>query len=161
MSKLERKIGDSLRKIFQEDVISQPCVPDCVFVNRGNYKADFLLEKYKLYIEVKGWMSLYAVNTLLYCHRLLNGPDWYYVFQGAEGGWFNLSDEINCKKILQLCRQNIEKQFQELEDLKNGKVTAQELSQLSRRRLENYIWYRNGDLSRWQEMYRRKYGKEL
>ena len=106
-------------------------------------------------------MSLYAVNTLLYCHRLLNGPDWYYVFQGTEGGWFNPSDEINCKKILQLCRQNIEKQFQELEDLKNGKVTAQELSQLSRRRLENYIWYRNGDLSRWQEMYRRKYGKEL
>ena len=39
MSQLEKKIGDGMRKIFHEDVISQPCVPDCVFVSSGNYKA--------------------------------------------------------------------------------------------------------------------------
>ena len=161
MSKLEKKIGDGLQMRFPEAVTSQPSIQECVFAPSGNYTADFLLNDYNLYIEVKGWMSLYAVNTLLYCHRMLNGPSWYYVFQGTEEGWMNPSDEIKSTNPKQLCKQNIEKQFQELEGLKTGKVTAEELSLLSRRRLENYIWYRNGDLPRWQEMYRQRYGKEL
>lgn len=161
MSKLERQIGEGLRKLFPEGVTSQPSIQGCVFARSGNYTADFLLNDYNLYIEVKGWLSLHAVNTLLYCHRMLNGPLWYYVFQGTEEGWMNPSDEINCANPTQLCKQNIQKQFQELEGLKTGKTTAQELSLLSRRRLENYIWYRNGDLSRWQELYRQRYGKEL
>lgn len=161
VSKLEAMIGKELEVRFPEGVTSQPSLQGCVFERGGKYTPDFLLNDYNLYIEVKGWMSLYAVNMLLYCHRMLNGPLWYYVFQGTEEGWMNPFDEMNCTNPTQLCEQNIQKQFQELEGLKTGKVTAQELSLLSRKRLENYIWHRNGDLSRWQEMYRQRYGKDL
>ena len=161
MSKLERQIGEGLRKLFPEGVTSQPSIQGCVFAPSGSYTADFLLNEYNLYIEVKGWMSLYAVNTLLYCHRMLTGPLWYYVFQGTEEGWINPSDEINCDNVENQRQLNIQEQFRELKELKTGAVSAKELSLRSRKRLENYIWYRNGDLSRWQELYRQRYGKEL
>ena len=40
-------------------------------------------------------------------------------------------------------------QYDELKKLATGEISVEELARRSRMRLENYIWHRNGDLSRW------------
>ena len=162
-SHVEENVGEELRRIFGSAVEIHPKVSECVF-NSGGHAVDFLLKEYNLYIEVKGYMTLYAINKMKYLERLLNGSgSWYYIFQATEESWIHPFDDVTISKGQRNkhCRENVSAQCEELKKLKAGEISAEELAQRSKVRLENYIWHRSGDLSRWREMHQQRFGKAL
>lgn len=161
-SKIEKECWERLITIFDRKCIDvHPVIEECWFEQSGKSKADFRLAKEDLYIEVKGLMTLFEVNKMRYLQHLLKRN--YYILQCTAESWlqpFEESEKMR-KDREEILRNNVDAQFAELQDLKDGRVSAAELSKRSQQRLENYILHRQGDFSRWSEVYKRKTGKEL
>ena len=163
-SHIEENVGEELKRIFGTAVEIHPKISECIFNLGGKHAVDFLLKRHNLYIEVKGYMTLYAINKMKYLERLLNGSGrWYYIFQATEESWMHPFDDVFISKEQrnEYCRKNVSAQCEELKKLETGEVSVEELAQRSKARLENYIWHRGGDLSRWREMHQQRFGKEL
>ncbi|MBR6445504.1 MAG: hypothetical protein IKS94_03615 [Prevotella sp.] len=117
-------------------------ISGCPFTKNKKHKVDFYLPDKDLHVEVKGQMTLFATNVL---NWLLNySGKQFYILQMTEEDWIEPFDRVKHKSIQNKKRMNINKQFTEI--VSN---TSCELSNESKKRLQSYISYRNGDIARW------------
>lgn len=115
---------------------------DIPFNNKGIHLVDFYLPEKDLYVEIKGFMTLYQINVLKYLLSFTNKH--FYILQMTEEDWiipYNKDEHLSVNRKIQ---NNIEIQFNEILNLKNDS-----LSQLSKNRLDQYIRYRSDDLDKW------------
>ena len=145
-SKLEKIFADFLTN-NNIKYVSQKTVNNCPFNRGGKYKIDFYLPDYDLYIEVKGQMTMYQVNVLRYCSEYLGKN--YYILQMTSEDWIGPYSCSGLKNIRSKIMQDTATQFNEILDLSQNRITTDELCKRSKIRLEKYIAYRNGDISRW------------
>lgn len=94
MSKLEEYIYKELREKNIEFEI-QKIIPldDCPWKKGKNIKSisDIYLPKSKTYIEIKGFMTIFAMSKMSrFCKQNIN----YYIFQGTEYDWPISSNDI-------------------------------------------------------------------
>lgn len=120
----------------------QKVIHNIPFNKRKDYKCDFYIKERDLYVEVKGFMTLYAVNKLLYLqnHSGVN----FYILQTTEEDWITPHDG-SCS-IKEKNEKNIEIQIKELLD---KSIPTEELVARSKQRLNDYIEFRKGDIERW------------
>ncbi len=156
MSKLEQKIQDELARngIFFETQKPVPIdnYPWQTNRSRTSPKCDIYLIDFDLYIEVKGFMTYQAVSKLSYLSRQ-NFK--YYIFQGTEPQWnptidtfldfADISKNNESKKI----RFNINHQIQELINLKSKDEFLNNISQITLKRLKNYIEIKIEEYKTW------------
>ena len=110
---------------------------DVPFAQSRKHKVDFYLPEYKLYIEVKGQMTIYAVATLLWEH--IGSGENFYVYQATNENWMTPYDKSQHQTLKSKLEQNLSKQQEELKNLVDGKITAEVLSKRSLSRLIGYI----------------------
>lgn len=118
-------------------------ISDVAFNKNGIYKPDFYLPDKNLYIEIKGFMTLYTVNKLHYLLQLL--PENFCILQMTEDDWIKelLSDKSILSKKDRLQR-SCEIQFNEILQLSN-----KQLHDLSYKRLSEYICTRQEEYKTW------------
>lgn len=118
-------------------------ISDVAFNKNGIYKPDFYLPDKNLYIEVKGFMTVYTVNKLYYLLQLL--PENFCILQMTEDDWIKglLFDESISSKKARLER-SCEIQFNEILQLPN-----KQLHDLSYKRLSEYICTRQEEYQTW------------
>lgn len=120
------------------------CINAVPFNKTGIYKPDFYLPHKDLYIEVKGFMTIWTVNKLQYLlkKRL---PENFCILQMTEDWWIPAVRE---DKTLTSVKSKIEKsiavQFEEIRTL-----SAKELHDLSLQRLEEYLTVNQKELDKW------------
>ena len=163
MSRLEKRVYEDLKMIFGDRVECQPEIDDCVFEEGGKYTADFYLRDIDLFIEVKGYMTVFEANKYQYVFALDNKN--YYLFHAYNEDWFGESVDIN-KSVRDIHEELYQTQLEELRALLtcngNGpKKAVAELSDKCRARLAAYIKLRSHDLEKWSAEYTRKTGKKL
>lgn len=124
------------------------------FTKSKKHKVDVMLtsrknRNKKLYVEIKGQMTYLEVNKLKY---LLNetGKD-FYILQLTELDWINPYTGQSAKDAFEKSKKDFETQVQELVNFVKGDVTCGELSESSKKRLQDYIDYRANDVERWRE----------
>lgn len=118
-------------------------ISDVAFNKNGIYKPDFYLPNKNLYIEVKGFMTVYTVNKLYYLLQLL--PENFCILQMTEDDWIKelLFDKSISSKKARLER-SCEIQFNEILQLPN-----KQLHDLSYKRLSEYICTRQEEYQTW------------
>ena len=125
---------------------------DCPFTARWKHKVDFSIENDKgerLYIEVKGWMSYSSVNELRY---LLECPECnLYILQVTNEDWMGLYEKAKHESASKKIEANRKAQYEEIKDFINGTKTVQNMVDVSRQRLEEFVRVREGDLERWRK----------
>lgn len=154
MSKLEEKIYKEL-KDRNIDFEIQKTIPldNCPWKKGRNIKSvsDIYLPKSKTYIEIKGFMTIFAMSKMSwFCKQNIN----YYVFQGTEYDWpIHLNDtilnnydrsELNTKTGI--LNYNIEYQIKELIEIEkscnfNNNVSLARLQGFMKNRVDEYIEY--------------------
>lgn len=119
------------------------CITNVAFNKNGIYKPDFYLLDKNLYIEIKGFMTLYTVNKLHYLLQLL--PENFCILQMTEDDWIKelLSDKSILSKKDRLQR-SCTRQFNEILNLPN-----KQLHDLSYKRLTEYICTRQEEYQTW------------
>jgi hypothetical protein len=115
--------------------------------------SDIYLTDFDLYVEVKGFMTYRAVSKLSYLSR----QDFkYYIFQGTESEW-NPSIETylvfdrasdNLKESRQI-QANIRHQINELVNLQAGLPFLENISQVSLKRLKDYMTVKIDEYKTW------------
>jgi len=146
VSKLEQRIQEELTRNGINFETHKP-VPIENYPWRTNRsktspKCDIYLIDFDLFIEIKGFMTYHAVSKLSFLSR----QDFrYYIFQGTESQWkptietflnfTDISKSSETKKI----NFNINHQIQELVNLKLQSEFLNNISQISLKRLKNYI----------------------
>jgi hypothetical protein len=141
MSMMEDKFENFLIKNNIEYIRSYQ-INDIPFTKRKTHLVDFYLPEKDLYIEIKGFMTLYQINVLKYLHHHTEKS--FYILQMTEEDWIDPYNNEKHKSITNKINMNVEKQFNEIKTLNNN-----QLSYLSISRLDNYIKYRNNDINRW------------
>lgn len=118
-------------------------ITNVAFNKNGIYKPDFYLPDKNLYIEVKGFMTVYTVNKLYYLLQLL--PENFCILQMTEDDWIKelLFDKSISSKKARLER-SCEIQFNEILQLPN-----KQLHDLSYKRLSEYICTRQEEYKTW------------
>lgn len=114
----------------------------CPFTRNKLHKVDFFLPKQNLYVEVEGFMTLYAINTLRF--YLEHSPLNFMLLQMTEEDWmgkYNKTVHVSMEKKRVL---NYNQQFKE-----SITLPASQLNQISIDRLNEYIALRNKDLETW------------
>lgn len=154
MSKLEEKIYKEL-KDRNIDFEIQKTIPldNCPWKKGRNIKSvsDIYLPKSKTYIEIKGFMTIFAMSKMSwFCKQNIN----YYVFQGTEYDWpIHLNDtilnnydrsELNTKAVI--LNYNVEYQIKELIEIEksynfNNNVSLTRLQGFIKNRVDEYIEY--------------------
>jgi hypothetical protein len=147
MSKNEEKFEEFLKQnhIEYERPDNQNYFIDNVPFNKnGKYRPDFYLPQKKLYIEVKGEMTLRTVSILKY---LLNKrlPNNFCILQMTSELWIQkiYNDEkysSNARKI----SASVEQQFEEIKNM-----SAKKLHDLSVKRLEEYVEFFKERYRKW------------
>ena len=129
-------------------------IDNITFTNSKKHKVDVMLtsrkdRNKKLYVEIKGQMTYLEVNKLKY---LLNetGKD-FFILQLTDLDWMNPYTGQSAKDAFEKSKKDFETQVQELVDFVKGEVTCSELSERSKKRLQDYIDYRDNDLERWRK----------
>lgn len=146
MSKTEEDFERFLRK-NKIKYKSQYKIEGAPFNRRNYHLVDFYLPELDLYVEVKGFMTLYQVNVLTYLSKY-SGKH-FYILQVTEEDWIRpYSKEID-GSLSNKFIENKEIQYNEILKLQKGKYTAKELNKLSFKRLNQYIKHRSKDLDRW------------
>ena len=128
-------------KIPKKDSYSIDCVP---FNKSGIYKPDFYIPCKDLYIEIKGLMTLYAVNKLKYL-LLKRLPLNFCILQMTDETW--ISEVFNDKSLTSIAKKldnSIQQQFKEIK-----KLSAKELHDLSLLRLDEYLRSNQEELEKW------------
>ena len=148
-------LGDITKGKAQVEIL------DCPFTARWKHKVDFVIENNngeQLYVEVKGWMSYSSVNELKY---LLEYSGYnFYILQVTNEDWMGLYEKMKHKSVSKKIEANRKAQYEEIKDFINGTKTAQNMVDISRQRLEEFVKVREGDLERWRKRLNRKNHKE-
>jgi hypothetical protein len=159
MSKLEENI---INKLINNNIEleSQKVIPidNCPWKNSNKIssKCDIYLPQADLYIEVKGFMTIFAMAKMSwFCKQNIN----YYIFQGTEEDWSlnigNIIDENykseNIRPKYKLFEYNFEYQIKEIVAINKSKENVSKISLLRlkdfiKKRIEEYIkvngeWY--------------------
>ena len=126
-------------------------INDCPFNENNKHKVDFMLTNNardeELYIEVKGQMTYTEVNKLRFLLEY-SGKN-FYILQLTEHDWI-VDNRPNAKKSkTKMSKNAFEKQFKELLEFYEGKIEAQEMSQISKERLNQFIANRNKEYQSW------------
>lgn len=125
---------------------------NCPFTAYWKHKVDFVIRNNKgeeLYVEVKGWMSYSSVNELRY---LLEYSGYsFYILQVTNEDWMGIYEKAKHKSGSKKVEANRKAQYEEIKDFINGTKTAQDMVDVSRQRLEEFVKVRKGDLGRWRE----------
>lgn len=119
-------------------------ITDIPFNKTKVYRPDFYLPEKDLYIEIKGFMTLFNVNKLLYLlkKRL---PTNFCILQMTDETWI---PEIYKDKTLTSINKKIDKSIEiQFDEIKN--LSAQELHDISLKRLEAYIELNKRELEDW------------
>ena len=156
MSKLEQKIQNEFirNKINFETQKPVPIENYPWQSNRSKTspKCDIYLTDFDLYIEVKGFMTYQAVSKLSYLTRQNFN---YYIFQGTEYQWNPTIDtylnfnQIANDKETRILNFNINHQIQELINLKSNSKFLFNISQITLKRLKNYIDIKIDEYKAW------------
>ena len=129
--------------IRDKDYLIQYEIPNCPFNNNDCFACDFYFPERKLYVEVKGIMSLYTCSQLLFLSRKQDIN--FYILQLSNEDWMN-SEIIKAGNNCTI--KNIrEAQFREFFD---ESETGASLAAKSRRRLSEYLYLRITDVYRWE-----------
>jgi hypothetical protein len=158
VSKLEHKIQDELTRNGIHFETQKPVPIDHYpwKTNRSKTspKCDIYLTDFDLYIEIKGFMTYHAVSKLSFLSRQ-NFK--YYIFQGTELQWnptidtfLNFTDISNSNETKKI-NFNINHQIQELINLKPRSEFVNNISQISLKRLKNYIEIKIEEYKTWNE----------
>lgn len=119
-------------------------ITDIPFNKTKVYRPDFYLPEKDLYIEIKGFMTLFNVNKLLYLLRK-RLPTNFCILQMTDETWI---PEIYQDKTLTSINKKIDKSIEtQFDEIKN--LSAQELHDISLKRLEAYIELNNRELEEW------------
>lgn len=121
----------------------------CPFTKRRKHKIDFKIISKKghiLFVEVKGQMTLYAVNTLRYSLSHNDVQD-FYILQLTDEDWIEGCPENMVLK--QKINQNIQLQFDEITKFVNDEITPEKMQELSIKRLDAYRELHEKDFDRW------------
>ena len=128
-------------KIPQKNLYSITNVP---FNKTGIYKPDFYLPDKNLYIEIKGFMTLFTINKLFYLlEKKL--PTNFCILQMTDEDWIRdikLNDSF--RTAGQKIQKSIELQFNEIKCM-----SSIELHNLSLKRLNEYVLTRKAELTDW------------
>lgn len=126
---------------------------DNIAFNKGKkHDVDLILtsrDGNKLYVEIKGQMTYLEVNKLRY---LLGLRRHFYILQLTEIDWIESYDKSKHGSKYQKSKKDFEDQIEELVKFVNGELSGKELSDLSIKRLNDYIEYRSQDLDRWKKL---------
>lgn len=147
MSKLEQRIQNELTMHQIKFELQKPVpldnYPWKTARTKTSPKCDIYLNDLDLYIEVKGFMTYRAVSILSYLSRQ-NFK--YYIFQGTEPEWNpyidtyistdrNTLTQTNGRRL----ETNIKHQIDELINLKTDSQFLTNISEVTLRRLKDYI----------------------
>lgn len=118
-------------------------IRNVAFNRTGIYKPDFYLPDRNLYIEIKGFMTISAVNVLRYLLQF--EPVNFCILQMTEHDWIRelLLDKSIFSNVARLQR-SCEIQFNEILQLTN-----KQLHDLSCKRLEEYMATRENEYQSW------------
>ena len=136
---------DKFKKFLEDNKINykyQYNLENCPFTKSRNHLVDFYLPDKNLYIEIKGFMTYSAVNQLKFISQNMNIN--FYILQMTEEDWI---EEFTYNKHLSKAnkfRENISIQFNEI-----IKLPSDILSDLSKKRLEDYLIIRSNDINKW------------
>jgi hypothetical protein len=156
MSKLEDRIKNFLT-INNIDFEEQKPVPIIDYPWKTNQsktspKSDLFLPNFELYIEIKGFMTYQAVSKLSFLSRQNFR---YYIFQGTEYQWNPTIDtylnfnQIANDKETRILNFNINHQIQELINLKSNSKFLFNISQITLKRLKNYVDIKIDEYKAW------------
>ena len=129
----------------------QKDIDNIPFCKRKKHKVDLILnnkEGEKLYVEIKGHMTYLEVNKLRYL--LEKTPYNFYILQLTEIDWIIPYEKSEFKFKTLKSKYDFEKQMGELVKFIEGTIAGNELSEISKKRLKDYINYRRKDLKRWK-----------
>jgi hypothetical protein len=124
MSQAEKDFESFLRK----NPIKYKCqykIFDVPFTQRHYHLVDFYLPDYDLYIEVKGFMTLYQINILKYF--LKYRKEKFYILQVTDEDWINPYIKSKYGSLKNKFLLNKEIQYKEVLKLKRKKITTKEL----------------------------------
>ena len=155
------EIKDKVTKFLSDNGFAfstQTEVSDCPFADTGNYKVDYYLPDYNLYLEVSGVMTMHQVNMLIYLHELEDMN--FYLLQMTDENWIRPFDKDNDKSIQKKIEENTEIQLNELLAMKKGEITAHKISRFSYYRLFNYRAWHNVEREMWDLMTQAKSDEE-
>ena len=127
-------------------------ISNCPFVTCWKHRVDFVIENNKgerLYVEVKGWMSYSSVNELKYL--LEHSGRSFYILQVTNEDWMGLYEKAKHKSVSKKIEANRKAQYEEINDFINGTKTVQNMIDISRQRLGEFVKVREGDLKRWRK----------
>lgn len=142
------KLGLRLGKDFEFFV----GIDNIPFTKSKKHKVDLMLtsriDESKLYVEIKGMMTYWEVNKLKFL-LTETGKD-FYILQLTELDWIKPYRGKSAKAAFNKSKKDFETQVNELVDFVNGSKTGEELAELSKTRLQEYLEYRNNDLDNWR-----------
>ena len=132
----------------------------CPFVKNkaGKHEADYRIQNAKgdeLFIEVKGSLTYFEVNKLLFLTEVYKRP--FYILEVTNEDWMGACGNergATGKKIAGVTLQ----QYEEIRQFWMGNKSAQEMNDLASTRLHQYIEVRNNDLKVWTDKYRQYEG---
>jgi len=91
-------------------------------------------------------MTYVEVNKLRY---LLGLRRHFYILQLTEIDWKEPYNKDRHGSKFQKSKKDFDAQIEELVKFVNGEITGKEMSEMSIKRLDDYIEYRSKDLERW------------
>lgn len=145
LDQLGLKLGVDF-KFFEE-------IDNIPFTKSKKHNVDLMLtsrkDASKLYVEIKGMMTYLEVNKLEFLLKE-SGKD-FYILQLTELDWITPYRGKTARAASIKSRSDFEIQVKELVDFVNGSLSGEELSYISKQRLENFIDYRSKDIKRWKK----------
>lgn len=125
------------------EYIHQYKIDNIPFNRNKTHMVDFYLPKQDIYVEIKGFMTIQAVNILKYL--LYIDTRKFYILQMTEEDWIEEYNKEIHKSVKNKILNNIQLQFEEIISNENTF-----LQNISIDRLENYIKVCNNKLEDWK-----------
>ena len=148
MSKNEEKVSNSLTELGiafeREKPIPINDYPWRNLKTKLNHKVDFYIPKNEIFIEIKGWMTIYAMSKMMW---LANNLKNYYIFQMTENDW---NPFLNSP--LKHENEKISKYNQQLKEIVYfSKNDSQEINNITKSRIRLYIQTRIDEYKLWNK----------
>lgn len=134
---------------YLQDFSVHEKIANVAFNKSKKHVVDLVLRSHdggKLYVEIKGQMTYLEVNKLRY---LLGLRRHFYILQLTEIDWKEPYNKDRHGSKFQKSKKEFDDQIEELVKFVNGEITGKEMSEMSIKRLDDYIEYRSKDLERW------------
>lgn len=120
--------------------------------SRVSPTCDLYLPDAKLYVEIKGFMTIYAMAKMAWLSQAGFG---YYVFQATEEDWDPFTDALDAARKppeeggTRRIRSNVARQVEELRFVCSEPARASQCGHVSRARIRRYIEIRATEFKEW------------